>query len=245
MSKRTFVIGDIHGGYKALKQLLAKVELTAEDTLILLGDLVDGWSESYEVVEFLIEIEQTNSCIFIKGNHDLYCEYWLATGETNENWQQHGGMATISGYKDKSEDDKQRHISFFRRMKYYHIDEQNRLFVHAGFTSLHGPEKEQSESNFIWDRTLLELALATDDRLPINSPRYPKRLKHFYEIYIGHTPTQNYGSEQPIHATNLYDIDTGAAFKGRLTAMEIDTKELWQSEPVYLLYPKEKGRNKI
>lgn len=245
MKKRTIVIGDIHGGYKALKQLLERVEIHNDDTLFFLGDLVDGWSESYEVIEYLLELENTYNCVFIKGNHDLYCEYWLDTGKSNQNWLEHGGAATQLGYVDKTNDDKKRHISFFRRMKYYHVDTQNRLFIHAGFTSLHGPEKEQYESNYIWDRTLLETALATDDRLSINSPRYPKRLKHFKEIYIGHTPTQNYGSDTPINAANLWDMDTGAAFKGRLTAMDIDTKETWKSEPVYLLYPQEKGRNKI
>ncbi len=245
MKKRTIVIGDIHGGYKALTQLLERVEITTDDTLIFLGDLVDGWSESYEVVEYLLELESTHNCMFIKGNHDLYCEYWLDTGKSNQNWHEHGGAATKIGYIDKTKADKKSHTAFFRRMKYYHIDEEQRLFIHAGFTSLHGPEKEQYESNYIWDRTLLEVAIATDERLAINSPRYPKRLKHFKEIYIGHTPTQGYGSDKPIHAANLWDIDTGAAFKGRLTAMDIDTKETWQSEPVYLLYPKEKGRNKI
>jgi serine/threonine protein phosphatase 1 len=39
-------------------------------------------------------------------------------------------------------------------------------------------------------------------------------------------------------------VDTGAAFKGRLTALDIQTKEFWQSDPVWKLYPQEQGRNK-
>jgi serine/threonine protein phosphatase 1 len=50
--KRTLVIGDIHGGIKALKQVLQKADVTKEDTLIFLGDYVDGWSESAEVISF-------------------------------------------------------------------------------------------------------------------------------------------------------------------------------------------------
>lgn len=183
------------------------------------------------------------TCIFIKGNHDLYCEYWLVTGESNPNWEQHGGLATMSGYLNKNKQDKDRHIRFFQKMPYFHIDEQNRLYIHAGFTSMHGPKGEQSESNFIWDRTLLETAMATYNRLKPTSFRYLKRLKHFKEIFIGHTPTQRYGFETPLNGANLWNLDTGAAFKGKLTAMDLDTKEFWQSQPAYLLYPKEKRRN--
>ncbi|MBP1223281.1 putative phosphodiesterase [Flavobacterium sp. 1355] len=44
--KRTLVFGDIHGGLKALIQLLEKIVLNQNDRLIFLGDYVDGWSES-------------------------------------------------------------------------------------------------------------------------------------------------------------------------------------------------------
>lgn len=40
--KRTFVIGDIHGACKALEQVMGKIEITENDTLIFLGDYVDG-----------------------------------------------------------------------------------------------------------------------------------------------------------------------------------------------------------
>jgi serine/threonine protein phosphatase 1 len=38
-------------------------------------------------------------------------------------------------------------------------------------------------------------------------------------------------------------VDTGAAFKGKISMLEVDSKEIWQSEPVFKLYPDEKGRN--
>jgi serine/threonine protein phosphatase 1 len=40
---RTLVIGDIHGGLRALHQI-KRAKVTKEDTLIFLGDYVDGWS---------------------------------------------------------------------------------------------------------------------------------------------------------------------------------------------------------
>jgi len=38
-------------------------------------------------------------------------------------------------------------------------------------------------------------------------------------------------------------LDTGAAFKGKLTALCIETKEIFQSDTVADLYPDEFGRN--
>ena len=232
---RTLAIGDIHGGLRALIQLIERAGVTEEDRLIFMGDLVDGWSESFEVIDYLIQFSKTHSCIFIKGNHDLYCEEWLRTETDNPEWMKHGGKATKESYASKSEEVKKSHLKFYENMQYYVIDKDNKLFVHAGFTSMHGPQAEHHSSNLIWDRTLLEMALALDKTIDKESIRYPKRLKLFSEIYIGHTPTPHYGKELPIHAGNLWDIDTGAAFKGRLTAIDIKTKEIWQSDPVYTL----------
>ena len=53
--KRTIAIGDIHGGLRALTQLLEIANVTENDQLIFIGDLVDGWSESYELIDFLSE----------------------------------------------------------------------------------------------------------------------------------------------------------------------------------------------
>lgn len=70
--KRTLVFGDIHGGLKALIQLLKRIDITPQDNLIFLGDYVDGWSDSANVVSYLIELAQQNTCIFIRGNHVVY-----------------------------------------------------------------------------------------------------------------------------------------------------------------------------
>ena len=93
--KKTFAIGDIHGGFRALTQLIDKLDLGADDTLIFLGDYVDGWSEPVETLDFLLQLELEYNCIFIKGNHDAWCEDWLKTGELNELWFHHGGQATF------------------------------------------------------------------------------------------------------------------------------------------------------
>ena len=240
---RTFVIGDIHGALRALTPLLDRLDLRRGDTLIFLGDYVDGWSESAGVIEYLMEVAKAYRCVFLKGNHDVWCEEWLAGGRLDESWLSHGGLATLESYARLPGTRRKQHLAFFRDMQLYHLDERDRLFIHAGFTSQHGPEGEHFPPMFTWDRTLWEMALAMDDRIPSSAPRYPKRLLLFPEIFIGHTPTTLYDQTTPMHACNVWNLDTGAAFMGRLSAMDVDTREYWQSEVVQTLYPGEKGRN--
>ncbi|MBT8295611.1 MAG: serine/threonine protein phosphatase [Gramella sp.] len=240
---RKLVFGDLHGGLKALLQLLEKIDLSPKDELIFLGDYVDGWSDSANTVTYLIELAKQNSCIFIRGNHDDLAHKWLRTGEMNEKWLEHGGQSSLDAYRKFTEKEKNQHKKFFSEMVNYYKDSGDRLFVHAGFTNLHGPEYEYYETGFYWDRTLWEMAMAMQEDLPPDDFRYPKRLKHFDEIYIGHTPVTRIGKTTPVKKANIWNVDTGAAFKGPITAMDVVTKEVYQSDPVYTFYPDEQGRN--
>jgi serine/threonine protein phosphatase 1 len=242
--KRTLVIGDIHGGLKALRQLLEKANVVVADKLIFLGDYVDGWSESAAVVDFLFALKKSHECIFIKGNHDIWCEEWLSSGTIDTTWLMHGGEETLNSYADTNAATRNTHLIFFEQMPYYLIDEQNRLFVHAGFTTNDGPQKELNPANVTLDRTLWETAISLNKHIKPGSIFFPKRLKLFHEIYIGHTPTLYYDTGTPMQAFDVWNLDTGAAFTGKLSMMDIDTKQYWQSDPVYQLYPDEMGRNK-
>jgi serine/threonine protein phosphatase 1 len=241
---RILAIGDIHGGLKALIQVLNKMEVKDEDTLIFVGDYVDGWSESAQVVQFLIELSENINCVFIKGNHDVWCEAWLESGDVNPTWYMHGGKETMESYESFSEADKKRHLEFFENMPLYYLDDENRLFLHAGFTSMHGVEKEVFETTFFYDRTLWEMALTMDKSIKKNSVIYPNRLRHYKEIFIGHTPTINFKSDMPMQAVNVWNIDTGAAFTGKLSGINVNTKEVYQSDSLPKLYPNEQGRNR-
>ena len=241
--ERTFVIGDIHGALKALLQVLERANITTHDTLIFLGDYVDGWSQTPQLLNYLIQLKTTHNCVFLRGNHDELCSKWLKNDEADAVWLFHGGQATVDSYEDIPMNIRNIHTYFLDNLENYYLDTENRLFVHAGYTNLNGVEHEYFPKMLYWDRSLWEMALCMDKNLKIGDKLYPKRLSKYKEIFIGHTALSRIDENTPVNAANVWNVDTGAAHKNALTIMDVDTKEFWQSDPVYTLYPNEKGRN--
>ena len=266
-AKRILVCGDIHGGYKSLLQVLERCNFNSEeDQLICLGDYVDGWSETAEVIQYLLELE--SQCvykpIFLRGNHDSWAEEWFTYGTRRDIWLMQGGQATIYSYIRTGLVANALHKSFFQRLHNYYIDEQNRGFVHGGFISKNGLGHEVYQSDYYWDRTLWEIAMAVDKDFKLidkgDFRTNPYRFEKHLEIYLGHTSTgcwlikphlpEYQYSEQPkqgriitpMNRCNVWNLDTGGGYEGRLTIMDIDTKEFWQSDDMKSLYPNERGR---
>ena len=108
---------------------------------------------------------------------------------------------------------------------------------------MNGVSQEFFPKLMYWDRTLWEVALCLDETMDKNSPLYPKRLKIYSEIFIGHTPVSKTEKVAPLCKNSVWNLDTGAAFLGVLTIMDCASKTYWQSELVSELYPNEIGRN--
>ncbi len=225
----TFVIGDIHGGDRALEQCLQRSGFDPEvDRLICLGDVCDGWPETKQAIERLLGLD---NLIMIQGNHDFMTLDWVRTGIRHPGWMSQGGSNTITSYNGKMPES---HIQLLESANLYYID-QNRLFVHAGI--LPGkPLDKQGEDIFLWDRTLFRQAL--DQKLNGQDVK----LTSFDEIYIGHSPIHNYGWIEPVRSGEVWMMDTGAGWMGTLSLMNIDTKEVFTSDPVHTLYPPGSGR---
>ena len=119
--RRTLVFGDIHGGYRALRQVIERAEVNTEDRLIFLGDYVDGWSQSPEVLDYLLELSAHQTCIFLRGNHDDLLYDWMH-GKDNELWFQHGGESTMRAYSQLNLDHKKMHIAFLENLHNFFVD---------------------------------------------------------------------------------------------------------------------------
>lgn len=67
----TYLIGDVHGCYRELRQLLNQVNFDAnQDTLWLTGDLVARGPDSLEVLRFVKSLGSALKLVL--GNHDLH-----------------------------------------------------------------------------------------------------------------------------------------------------------------------------
>ncbi len=65
----------------------------------------------------------------------------------------------------------------------------------------------------------------------------------FNKVFVGHTSTSRLDPTlKPVKACNVWALDQGAGWEGRLTLMNVETEEYFQSDIVKELYPNVKGR---
>jgi len=233
MKKRRFVLGDPHGAHKAIMQVFEQAGFNyKKDELICLGDVADGWPQVPECFEELLKI---NNLVYIMGNHDAWFLDFCKNGSTPRIWTSQGGRATIDAYERVENIELLRkHQTLLEKAPYYHITEDNKCFVHGGFNWTYSIEK-QSGYNLTWDRELFYVACGWKEAENL--------VQQYDEVFIGHTTTSRHDRQlRPVHASNVWNLDQGAGWEGKLTLMNIDTKEYFQSDLVYTLYPNEKRR---
>lgn len=229
---RTFVVGDIHGGQRSLLQCLERSGFDfREDRLITLGDMCDGWPDTARVLETLISLRHRVS---ILGNHDRWFLDWLEGKEAEEIWTSQGGWATIKSYGNLRSSVPDSHVKFLKSCPYYYESEGvegSRLFVHGGIDPNQKDIKKQDSYTLIWDRGLIESAVKKARAKP------GFKFGGYGEIYVGHTSTTLFKLSAPSKLCNVWAMDTGGGWEGRLSIMDVDTKGFWQSDPVHQLYP--------
>jgi len=207
---RLIAIGDIHGEYDKLDNLIQKIAPTKDDTIIFTGDYIDHGKNSKFVINYLIELSKTINCIFLKGNH----ESLLLTAKSNElrdvaNWYMVGGFKTLKNYGGSVDDIFSTHGEFFENLKLYYMTDKY-FFVHGGVK----PDKtfeEQAEDDFLWIRE--------------EFIKNPHRLKQ--KVVFGHTPF-----DKPYIDKDKIGIDTGCGkYKdAKLTAFICNDEIFIQSD---------------
>ncbi len=219
IKSRKFVIGDIHGHFDEMMELFDYTDFQPDnDLLISLGDLVDRGPDPINVIEKLMKVR---NFIHILGNHDEWCYQYLKTGNIPFEWISQGGDITLNAYRN-TPSLKKRHKRFFEKSKLYFVDEGSRLFVHGGYNPrIPLNEQKTDKELLIWDRSLILTAMEYE--------QHNQLFSEFSEIFIGHTPTLFLRTPEPKRISNLWMLDTGVYHSGKLTLMNIETKEYWQS----------------
>ena len=234
----TYVISDIHGQYEMFMELLTKIGLKEEDTIYVLGDVLDRGPHPIKVLKKLMEMPNV---ICLVGNHELMaleCLRFLmkeitdaSINELDEEtlvnlltWQMNGSKSTIEEFSELSSEEKREVINFIREFVVYEeitVADQEYLLVHAGLGNF-SPEKEMEDyslHDLIWERA-----------------DYDKQYFEDKIVITGHTPTQcieNHVRPGFIYRKNHHiAIDCGASHPGgRLAAICLDTGEEYYSSP--------------
>jgi serine/threonine protein phosphatase 1 len=204
-----FAIGDIHGEFKRLEHLMARLPYDEKkDCLIFLGDYINRGPHSFDVISYLIDLKkQVRNIITLIGNHEYELLNYARTGDgISLNLLRHMGVEnTLLSYQD-STIRQLRDLSFLPRdhkqflsnlLPYYQIE--NYLFVHAGLV----PGKNLKEN------TLENMINVRDIFLKSEEDRE-------FTIVFGHTPF-----ETPLVTPGKIGIDTGATYGNMLTAVEL------------------------
>ena len=229
MKNKTFVIADIHGAYKALLQVFERSKFNyKKDTLICLGDTCDGWKQTRECFDELLKVK---NLIYIIGNHDSWTLTWMQNGDWfgDNIWTSQGGENTKLSYGNDFKNVPKSHELLLENALPYYIKD-NDVFVHGGI-NVWKPIENQAPYNLMWDRDLVFGAYKNDYR----------------RIFVGHTTTENFTDKKGNRITtplkrgkNIWMLDTGAGWSGKLSIMDIkyqhciqtkkeEVKERWES----------------
>ena len=232
---RTLVMGDVHGAHRALVQVLERsgFDPTA-DRMVFLGDVADGWPDTRACIDELLRIPHL---VHLLGNHDEWFAEWARGGHPGNIWTSQGGGATMAAYQFGRMNIPPAHLDYLRRAKLWH-QEGGRIFVHGGWPwqEHNHPAECRTTEDVLWDRSLWRSALerAANGRL--------RPLTQFSEVYIGHTTSTRAGFTEPVQRCEVWNLDQGAGWDGKLSILDVDTKKFWQSDRVAELYPEVTGR---
>jgi len=104
------------------------------------------------------------------------------------------------------------------------------IFVHGGL-EVEKSLEDQDEKYVAWDRDFIEKAM----KMHKKDKNY--KFLDANNIYTGHTPTLTRDTDKPQKFCNVWCLDTGSGlWHGKLTIMDIDTEEYWQSDSTWQLY---------
>jgi serine/threonine protein phosphatase 1 len=200
---KTYAIGDIHGEVTLLRRLLAILPFREEDTLVFLGDCVDRGEDSVATILALLELKRSHpACIFLRGNHE---DAWLACW----NGARFTRVPDIEGALQIWEDrDGLVPFAVGDWLEETRIDYEDAYayYVHAGLQ----PGKRISQTSDFYKMWGIQSFFESD--YDWGKP-----------VVFGH-----WNQPEPLIQSNKIGIDTGAFHRGKLTAIRLPDRQIFQ-----------------
>lgn len=225
----TYAMSDIHGMYRKYKKMLELIELSDNDTLYIIGDVIDRGPEPIQILQ---DMMQRRNVIPILGNHEYMAlnALWYirdfidsdgsVTDESLEFnkhyrlWQMNACRTTMEGLGRlavKQRREVVRYIWNFKWHKTVNIGDMKFILVHAGFEnfSKDRPFNDYRPEELVWCRHI------PDERYFEDENTY---------VVTGHTPVRKFtGKPYILHKNNNIFIDCGACLNGgKLGCIRLD-----------------------
>lgn len=199
----TYAIGDIHGEVTLLRALLEALPFCEEDTLVFLGDYLDRGEDSLAAIQALQELEHRHpACVFLRGNHeDAWLECWDGARFTHS-----PDFKSARRLWKRHEGHIPSEVGKWLEKTLIEYEDAYAYYIHAGV------------------RPDMPIAVATD-RQKMWGPK--GFLKSSYDwgkpIVCGH-----WGLHSPLLQRNKICIDTRASRGGKLTAIRLPDRHIFQ-----------------
>lgn len=231
-----YVTSDIHGKLDRLKRLIETIELSADDKLYIIGDLVDRGDKPIGTIEFVMDHPNIEVII---GNHDEMMLHSIKYEDEVqiERWGRNGSGPTIDGFFKKDLDEQEKILSYIDGLPYFKIIDNKYLLVHAGFDpaklfedmekmSLEEALNSQKD-RLVWVRDDFIKNKALDNLITVfgHSPRpyiekcFSREAELPYEIWFDDVFKDKIG------------IDTGNCYEdGRMACLRLDDHKVFYIE---------------
>lgn len=226
-----YVMSDLHGCYDKYKQMLDIIKFNKDDTLYVLGDLIDRGDDG---IKILLDMMKRPNVVPMLGNHD-YMAYSVLKKfnveitaynynshldteaiEMYENWMFNGGLTTSQAFAklDKgTRDSIMEYLGEFELYEELEVNGNTFILVHGGLVEFE-EDKDLGEydiHDIIWGRC-----------------DYARQYYKDKYLVTGHTPTYNIDENYKgkiYRQNNHIAIDCGAVFGGTLGCICLDTLE--------------------
>ena len=216
---RRFAISDLHGCFETFKALLHEIcKFDRDDSLYLLGDLIDRGPNSRKLMDYIIDMINDGLDVhYVRGNHEQMLLDALHSDRDFVTWTINGAKHTLNNFNvDRPRDIPKKYISFVQSSEFY-IELNDYVLVHAGL-NCEAPNPFSDRDSMMWTRHNHVDLIKTKGK----------------PIVTGHTP-HIYDEIVASLRTNKIKIDGGCVYRdksrgmGLLVALELNEKKLFSA----------------
>ena len=234
MSEQIYIIGDVHGCFNTLLELIKQFPNKERSKICFVGDVVDRGLFSCDVVELIIQ----NGYKMVMGNHERrllnnQLEFLNNKVPFDRSWFfGNGGEATYRSYFGQSMKFKQRHIDFLEQRPVY--------LEFKDYKTQNGEHLVVSHSAVgnMWELRNDKYASEEFKRHLLSGRGDEMQVSGIFNVY-GHTPVREVKFYK-----NSADIDTGCVFNevgfDKLSALEFPSMKIYTQKNVENFNKKDK-----